>query len=610
MREHAFCFIVCEENAQYFEECMFYLERLIIPEGYEAEVLGYRDTENMATAYNECMYASDAQYKIYIGKNTFLIQQDFLLKTIEIFQADEKIGMLGVSGMPRLNGDALAINGERRGRVYASELQSTLQEGDYEEVEALDGVLMVTRYDIPWREDLFLGRYFYDISQSLEFCRRGYRCVVPRQETEWCIQPKVLPEPTIYEQSRKKLLQEYANLFEKRERGKRILCVSTETNSEFDFAWALLELGYEAVYYGKTVEIMQFKIQQADELAEELKNGDYLAIITYDFSAAIAQAAQDVGVKYLAWAWDAPLHSLYDPRACYDTNYIFVFDRREKERLEQQKIPHLFHLPLATNITHGGAMVISPEDEQKYAGDVTFVAGLYNMNLYHKLSLRISKETKQEIDTMYQNAMGRWDGVDRIHHILSEEALTEITAANNGITGEKMYGINNRFYYESMLARNLTHLERVRMLNRLAERFTVTLYTGSETSELHRVLVKPRVSYLDEMPKVFHLSKINLNITLRSIESGIPLRILDIMGVGGFVMTNYQEELEEMFEPDKDIVYFRDERELLKKTEYYLRHEKERLQIAMNGYKKVREKYSYLSQLKKIFEMSHLEEKE
>ena len=99
--------------------------------------------------------------------------------------------------------------------------------------------------------------------------------------------------------------------------------------------------------------------------------------------------------------------------------------------------------------------------------------------------------------------------------------------------------------------------------------------------------------YSEEMPKAFYVSKINLNITSRSIDSGIPQRVFDIMASGGFVLTNYQPELEEYFEIGKDLEVFHDLDELMEKVDYYLAHEEARIRIAMNGYRKVREKYSY-----------------
>lgn len=50
------------------------------------------------------------------------------------------------------------------------------------------------------------------------------------------------------------------------------------------------------------------------------------------------------------------------------------------------------------------------------------------------------------------------------------------------------------------------------------------------------------IDWYSVMPLVFKNTCINLNITLKSIQSGIPLRGMDIMGSGGFLLTNYQND--------------------------------------------------------------------
>lgn len=109
------------------------------------------------------------------------------------------------------------------------------------------------------------------------------------------------------------------------------------------------------------------------------------------------------------------------------------------------------------------------------------------------------------------------------------------------------------------------------------------------------------VSYDEEMPLIFHSSKINLNLSLRSITSGIPLRAMDIMGAGGFLLTNYQPELAEFFTPDEDFVFFENEADLFAKIEYYLSHDREREQIAKSGCDKVRNNHDYSSAAAHIF---------
>ena len=72
------------------------------------------------------------------------------------------------------------------------------------------------------------------------------------------------------------------------------------------------------------------------------------------------------------------------------------------------------------------------------------------------------------------------------------------------------------------------------------------------------------------------------------------------MGCGGFVLTNYQKDLERHFTIGTDLEVFRNLDELKEKTSYYLTHEKERIKIAMNGYQTVREHFSYQHQLSQI----------
>ena len=111
------------------------------------------------------------------------------------------------------------------------------------------------------------------------------------------------------------------------------------------------------------------------------------------------------------------------------------------------------------------------------------------------------------------------------------------------------------------------------------------------------------VSYTAEMPDIFHTTKINLNITLRSITSGIPLRAIDILGCGGFLLSNYQPELCEYFTPDVDFVYFEDPDDLAEKVTYYLSHEKEREDIAYHGYQTLTQNFSYPVQVSRMFEL-------
>ena len=126
------------------------------------------------------------------------------------------------------------------------------------------------------------------------------------------------------------------------------------------------------------------------------------------------------------------------------------------------------------------------------------------------------------------------------------------------------------------------------------------LFTRSDATPLKNVIVHEGVQTLTEMPLIFNRSRINLNMTIKSIQTGLPLRIFDIMGCGGFCMTNYQEEITDMFDIGQDIECYGSMEELIDKCAYYLEHEDVRARIAENGYRKVSEAHTYKKRIMEI----------
>lgn len=152
----------------------------------------------------------------------------------------------------------------------------------------------------------------------------------------------------------------------------------------------------------------------------------------------------------------------------------------------------------------------------------------------------------------------------------------------------------------------MAELERRDVLAVCGECASVALYTNSDTSAIHGdIKVFPPVDYDAQLPFLYRRSKINLNITCRSIVSGMPMRILDVMASGGFLVSNYQQELAEYFVPDEEVVLYESMDDLRQKLQYYLTHDEERKRIAENGYRKVQKEFTYDIALNKIFNLSN-----
>lgn len=220
MDENKICFIICANNDRFFNECIRYIRWLEVPEGMEVELLEIRDARSMAAGYNEGMTGSDAKYKVYMHQDVFIVNRFFIHDIMSIFESDAGIGMIGMIGVKKLPESGIMWLGERVPPVH--ELTENWEEYRYDrekdglwEVDGIDGVVMATQYDIPWREDVFDGWDFYDLSQSFEMHRRGLRVVVPVHKRFWHQHDdKPILSTWHYNKYRKKFLEEYAEMGE------------------------------------------------------------------------------------------------------------------------------------------------------------------------------------------------------------------------------------------------------------------------------------------------------------------------------------------------------------------------------------------------------------
>ena len=193
--EQRICLITCVNDERVYEEACLYFRQLLLPAGMKLELLPVRGAASMASGYNVAMRQSDARYKVYLHQDVFLTQRDFLCRMHAIFAADAGIGMQGLAGCQALPASGVWWGAARRyGRVYHAYEPESLELMDFGavpppfcEAAAIDGLLMATQYDLPWREEVFTGWHFYDISQSQEFWRHDLRVVIPAQQEAWCV---------------------------------------------------------------------------------------------------------------------------------------------------------------------------------------------------------------------------------------------------------------------------------------------------------------------------------------------------------------------------------------------------------------------------------------
>lgn len=393
----------------------------------------------------------------------------------------------------------------------------------------------------------------------------------------------------------------------------RVLYPLTKNIRSYDLPLTLKALGLEPLLCDLSCDASSDKAEDIERLVQEIDRQQADAVITHNFMIFAAIACALKKIPYIAWSWDSPDIPLYHESALLPTSFLFDFDRLQAEDSRKRGCPHVYHQPLAVNLSHAGQLVITPEDEARFGCDVSFIGALYGEEDY-LIPADVPEDVRKEAETVIREATGIWDGTDRISDRLSDDAIRILggsLAAKGKHTAEGVeFLVQRRSLEMRLLARRTAFLERTRLLARLAK-YDLQFYTTAADLriEIPGVKSRPPLHYYNEVPKAYYLSRINLNLTLHSIRSGVPLRVFDILGVGGFLLSNYQPELEELFVIGRELEVFRDPEEMEDKIAFYLAHEEARQRIALRGYERVRDHYTYEIQLAKILDAVCREER-
>lgn len=333
-------------------------------------------------------------------------------------------------------------------------------------------------------------------------------------------------------------------------------------------------------------------------------NRNYSFVFSFNYYPALSNGCQRNHLKYLSFVYDSPLVALYSYTLIHPCNHVFLFDKASYLDFAREGITTVHYLPLCANTDRLEAMTLPAEKRSIVSSDVSFVGSLYNEdhNFLDRMS-DLDPYAKGYIDAIMA-AQQKISGYFFIEELLTRDIIREMKKSLNytpqpGGAESEAYVYANYF-----IARKITSLERQEVLSQVSERFDTKLYTHNATPTLPHIHNMGAVDYYDTAPHVFKNSNINLNITLRSIRSGIPLRAFDIMGAGGFLLSNYQEDFLDFFVPGEDYDYYDGTEDLLQKIEYYLSHEKERKEIARNGFYKVKKEHTYRNRVETMLSMA------
>lgn len=332
-------------------------------------------------------------------------------------------------------------------------------------------------------------------------------------------------------------------------------------------------------------------------------------VFSINFFPILSEVCNIFKLPYLCWIVDSPVMELFTTSVQNPWNRIFIFDRTIYEEISPLNPGCVFHLPLATNVAQKSELIAgaSSKTQSYYTASVSFIGSLYTEKCaYDRLNSSASPYLTGYLNGLMEAQLKVY-GYYFIEDVLPEEIVTEFVEHFPNfyrLPGESF--LTDKITLAQLyLGTKITVMERDRLMQRLSKRFNVTIYTGSNTSAYPALINRGLAKTLTEMPLIFHGSNINLNITAKSIRSGLPLRIWDILGSGGFCLTNYQAEIPELLQIGEHLDTYSCFDELEEKTAYYLDHPDIRKEIAHTGYEIVKNYHTYPVRLETMLALAY-----
>ncbi len=390
--------------------------------------------------------------------------------------------------------------------------------------------------------------------------------------------------------------------FQKNERNRRerpkVMVLDHVTIAK-DCADAFRKLGYDVIEQEEDVTTNQLFI----ELGKTFP--DYLFSINPN--QACIRASKRLKIPYIYWIVDTPAYLAYSKETISDHFYCFVYDKVVAKQLKSFGYTHVEYLPVAVNTDRLDQVKVERDEWKKYQAEVAFIGHSGNDNEYDLWKMEEIDPSLQHLFKCIFAMQTQHPSEPVLKTLVNEDLLNTIEAVMGPLRTDELMSRQEKLFY--ILGRKYSQIERRELVEMLSDHFKLKVY-GDESWGSSR---KSKLSYMGyaehytEMIKIMRCSAININATRVFVESGLPMRIFDVLGSKGFLVSNTKSDMTGLLKEGRDLVVYRDLKELKEVIDHYLFHEKERAEITSCGYETVKQRHTYVHRIREM--MASVKEK-
>ncbi len=302
----------------------------------------------------------------------------------------------------------------------------------------------------------------------------------------------------------------------------------------------------------------------------------------------------DIEMPYASWYVDSPVFILEDYKKQISPFLsIFVWDSDYIPDLLERGFEHVCFLPLATDPDIFKKTPPEKNPLRHLECDVGFVG-----NSGEKI-IRECIEKFQDVkisDLLL-------DKIANQYHTSKERYLHEVDLCLND-EEKKSYECvmqNMRDIFEPAVTWKATQMYRMKCVEKLLK-FQPHIHgdPGWHRFIDGKAVLKPELNYYDELPFFYNVCKINFNTTSLQMKNGINQRVFDVPACGSFLLTDYRDQISDMFTVGQEVICYSDPDEIEDLVSFYLQHPSQRTGILRKAYERVMKEHTYVIRLKNL----------
>lgn len=276
---------------------------------------------------------------------------------------------------------------------------------------------------------------------------------------------------------------------------------------------------------------------------------------------------------------------------------LFTWDSDNIPSLQAAGFEHIYYLPLGTDPdrfhpSKGAAATAAWKAELSFVGNsmVYKVGGRLKNGRFPRALLLTFHAVSREFMQSDQRSVA-----DFLKNYRPDTYAQYLTLPDN----------EAKLAYETAVTWQATRLYRNGCVRRLLPLRPLIVGDAGWKVEFRHEAQQPRymdaLSYYNDLPLFYPQSVINFNCTSKQMKGAVNQRVFDVPATGSFVLTDWREQMDQLFEPH-EMACYRDPDEAPDMVRHYLSHPQERQRIVQAARQRVLACHTWQHRLQTMLE--------